>query len=142
MGGPPKPSATDPATPCRTLYTKIDRLNLPGLLRTFDFPDPNASSAKRDQSTVAPQALFLMNHPFVLASAKALTEHPDVVAAGGIDAKLGRIYARLFGRTPNADEVSLMREYLKGNDGPRAEAAAWQSLAQALFMANEFAFVD
>ena len=35
-------SLTDPGARRRTLYGHIDRLNLPGLYRTFDFPDPNA----------------------------------------------------------------------------------------------------
>ena len=71
----------------------------------------------------------------------ALMAQPDVAAAGDLDAKLDRIYARLFGRNPTADERAMVRDYLKGST-PKTEAAAWQSLAQALFMANEFAFVD
>ena len=52
--------------PRRTIYGFVDRLNLPGLYRTFDFPDPSTTSPRRDQTTVAPQALFLMNHPFMI----------------------------------------------------------------------------
>ena len=74
IGGPPFASPTDPATRRRTLYAQIDRLNLPGLYRTFDFPDPNATSPRRDQTTVPPQALFLMNHPFVRAEAEAMLQ--------------------------------------------------------------------
>ena len=69
IGGPPMPGLTGAGANRRTLYGFIDRLNLPGLYRTFDFPDPNATSPRRDQTTVAPQALFLMNHPFVIAAA-------------------------------------------------------------------------
>src|SRR5262249_53490464 len=47
----------------RSVYGFIDRLALPGLLRTFDFPSPDATSAQRDNTTVAPQALYLMNGP-------------------------------------------------------------------------------
>ena len=60
----------------RTLYA-FDRPAGPaGLYRTFDFPDPNATSPRRDQTTVPPQALFLMNHPFVRAAAAALANRP------------------------------------------------------------------
>ena len=80
IGGPPMPSLTGPGADRRTLYGFIDRLNLPGLYRTFDFPDPNATSPRRDQTTVAPQALFLMNHPFVIDAARAVLSRPEIVA--------------------------------------------------------------
>ena len=76
VGGPSMPDLTAPSSTRRTLYASIDRLNLPGLFRTFDFPDPNATSPRRDNTTIAPQALFLMNHPFVLESARALERSP------------------------------------------------------------------
>ena len=80
IGGPPMPSLTGTDAHRRTLYGFIDRLNLPGLYRTFDFPDPNATSPRRDQTTIAPQALFLMNHPFAIDAARAILSRPEVVA--------------------------------------------------------------
>src|SRR5262249_12127522 len=47
LGGPPAPDIADPKFVRRTLYAKIDRLNLPGLFRTFDFPNPDATSPER-----------------------------------------------------------------------------------------------
>ena len=64
----------------RTLYTFVDRLHVPGLFRTFDFPSPDATSPARDATLVPQQALFLMNSPFVLHQARALTARPDVTA--------------------------------------------------------------
>ncbi len=78
LGGPPMPGLTGPDANRRTLYGFIDRLNLPGLYRTFDFPDPNATSPKRDQTTVAPQALFLMNHAFAIDAARGILRRADV----------------------------------------------------------------
>ena len=65
IGGPSFAGLADPNARRRTLYAFIDRLGLPGLYRTFDFPDPNTTSPRRDQTTVPPQSLFMMNHPFV-----------------------------------------------------------------------------
>ena len=81
IGGPPMPSLTEPASNRRTLYGYVDRLNLPGLYRTFDFPDPTTTSPRRDQTTIAPQALFLMNHPFVIAAAHGILLRPETAAA-------------------------------------------------------------
>ena len=54
IGGPPMPSLTG-TEPRRTIYGFVDRLNLPGIYRTFDFPDPSTTSPRRDQTTVAPR---------------------------------------------------------------------------------------
>jgi hypothetical protein len=40
---------------------------VPEMLQIFDAPDPNLIVGQRDVTTVAPQALFLMNNPFVIA---------------------------------------------------------------------------
>ncbi len=56
----------------RGLYAYIDREDLPGLLASFDLPSPDASQAKRSQTTVPQQALYLMNSEFVIQQAKAL----------------------------------------------------------------------
>ena len=139
LGGPPMPALTGPGSDRRTLYGFIDRLNLPGLYRTFDFPDPNATSPKRDQTTVAPQALFLMNHPFAIDAARGVLSRPEIAREGDPDAKVARIYRLLYGLRPDADEVAMAREFLADRPGG---ADPWPALAQALLMANEFVFVD
>ena len=49
----------------RSLYLPVIRNGLPDVLQLFDFADPNATTPQRSSTTVAPQALFLMNSPFV-----------------------------------------------------------------------------
>ncbi|HZW29472.1 MAG TPA: PSD1 and planctomycete cytochrome C domain-containing protein [Isosphaeraceae bacterium] len=139
IGGPPMPSLTGPGANRRTVYGFIDRLNLPGLYRTFDFPDPNATSPRRDQTTVAPQALFLMNHPFAVDAARALIARPEVAAARDPDDKVNQLYRLIYGRAPGVDEVAMAREFLAGS---AVGTDSWRALAQALLMANEFVFVD
>jgi mono/diheme cytochrome c family protein len=119
----------------RTLYGYVDRLNVPGLYRTFDFPSPDATSPRRDNTTVAPQALFLMNHPAVLRAAKKLLERPDVAAEKDTPGKVDRLYRILYGRAASERERTLAQEYLN-RDG------AWERYAHALLLANEFVFVD
>ncbi|TMQ29469.1 MAG: DUF1553 domain-containing protein, partial [Planctomycetota bacterium] len=64
----------------RTVYAYLDRLNVPGLFRTFDFPSPDATSPQRDVTTVAPQVLFLMNNSFVLGQARQLLRRPEMAS--------------------------------------------------------------
>ena len=87
-------------------------MNLPGLMRAFDFPDPAASSPLREQTTIAPQALYFMNHTFVAQCARRLLKRPDVTRCSGVEKKIERIYQILFGRSPDNDEQSLALGFL------------------------------
>jgi hypothetical protein len=121
----------------RTLYAHLDRLNVPGIYRTFDFPSPDSTSAKRSETTVPPQALFLMNHPFVMECAKNLVNRPDVASLTEPNKKLDRVFAILYSRKPTDRERALAVEVLAGDP-----AKAWPRFAQALLMTNEFLFID
>src|SRR5207249_37440 len=54
----------------RSVYTPVFRNRMLELFEVFDFADPNVCMGKRNVSTVAPQALYLMNSPFVMDLAK------------------------------------------------------------------------
>ncbi len=137
VGGPSVSDITAPASTRRTLYGHLDRLNVPGLYRTFDFPSPDATSPQRDATTVSPQALFLMNHPFSIECARRLVRRPDVAAEKDVAGKVTRLYRLLYGRAPKSEELLLAEEYLRdGGD------VAWERYGQALLMADEFVFVD
>jgi hypothetical protein len=139
VGGPPVRDITAPSATRRTVYGFIDRLNLPGLLRTFDYPSPDATSPQRDTTTVPQQALFLMNNPFVIQSARTLLQRPEVAAEKDAARKIARLYRLLYGREAAAEEVKLAGDYLAEAGGT---AAAWERYAQGLLLANEFVFVD
>jgi hypothetical protein len=138
IGGPPVRDIASAGATRRTLYGYIDRLNMPGLYRTFDFPSPDATSPRRDSTTVAPQALFLMNHPFVLTAARRLLARPEVARDKDTMAKVEHLYRLLFVRPPTVQETTLAREYLS----EKATAAEWERYVQALLLTNEFVFVD
>ena len=60
----------------RTLYSQISRMNLNPMLARFDFPDPNAHSATRFETTTPLQKLFLLNSPVHGASGKCSGNPP------------------------------------------------------------------
>src|SRR5205814_7141428 len=66
------PSIRDLNTNRRTLYVMTIRSDRATYQSLFDAADSTSIVEKRINSTVSPQALFLMNHPFALAQAKAL----------------------------------------------------------------------
>jgi hypothetical protein len=136
-GGPPVKDMQG-SSGRRTVYGFLDRLHVPGLFRTFDFPSPDASSPQRDATTIPQQALFLMNNPFVLECARALVQLPEIAAENDCARRVDRLYRRLYGRGATADEVSLAREFTGGE----METLRWVRYVQGLLMTNEFAFVD
>jgi hypothetical protein len=128
IGGPSVKDALNPGSRRRTLYSWVDRLQVPGLFRTFDFPSPDTSSPARERTLVPQQALFLMNSPLALHAAKGLATHTN----GDIKA----IYKIAMGREPDAEELRLSRAYVE------ASKVNVVRLAQALLLSNEFVFVD
>ena len=54
----------------RSVYMPVFRNALPELFEVFDFADPSICTGRRNTSTVAPQALFLMNNSFVIEQAQ------------------------------------------------------------------------
>ena len=139
LGGPPVKNIADPAATRRTLYGYIDRLNLPGLYRTFDFPNTDATSPERVATTIPQQALFLMNSPIVQASAKHLLARADVAAAADADKKVERMYRIVLGPRAGGGRNQPGPTILERR-GPRP--AAWEEFAQGLLLTNEFVFVD
>ncbi len=84
-----------PFTKRRTVYGYIDRQNLPGVFRTFDFASPDATSPQRHITTVPQQALFMLNSAFVIEQARALaTSFKSQPREADIQALYARIYAR------------------------------------------------
>ena len=127
----------------RTVYCFIDRQNLPGLLRTYDFASPDATVGQRHITTTPPQALFLMNSSFVVEQAREFAARPDVAGLASDAQRIDRMYRLAYGRPPEADEVALGLRFLKeAAAGPSSRLSPWEQYAQVLLEANEFAFVD
>jgi hypothetical protein len=129
----------------RSIYGFIDRQNLPGVFRTFDFASPDATVGLRHTTTTPPQALFLMNAPFVVEQARALAARPDVTNLATDAQRIDRMYRLAYGRPAEADEVAVGEQFIKEAAAENQAAnrlSAWEQYAQVLLLSNEFAFVD
>ncbi len=139
LGGP---STRDFAAPRRTLYLMTIRSDRSSFGPLFDAADSTAMVDRRVVSTVAPQALFLLNHPFAIDQARALGDRLRSLPVDD-DARIARGYLTLYGRGPTAEETAVGRDFLvrAGGSGGSPEAA-WHAYAQVLLCANEFLYVD
>lgn len=113
VGGPSVQITEVPFPTRRSLYAFIDRQNLPGLFRTFDFASPDTHAPKRYETTTPQQSLYLLNSPFVLEQAAHAAQH----ATGG-DSNLSdeeriiRLYRTVLARRPTDEELQAARAFI------------------------------
>ncbi len=127
----------------RSIYLPLRRSNLPTLYTLFDFGDATTPDGKRSSTTVATQALFVMNSPLVMREAKSLTDTVLKQAKTG-KRRIDEIYLRVLGRPPDANEIDTGLSYVQGlrqKWNTIDEEKAWASLTHALMASNEFMFV-
>ncbi|WP_422930595.1 PSD1 and planctomycete cytochrome C domain-containing protein [Singulisphaera sp. PoT] len=135
LGGP---SLRDLTNLRRTLYLTTVRSDRSSFGPLFDAADSTALVDTRTVSTVAPQALFLMNSPYVLEQSKALAKRL-IAQEPDRDRRIERAYAMLFGRPPGEAERQIGRDYLASIPG---DEDAWVAYCQTLICTNEFIYID
>jgi hypothetical protein len=126
----------DPESRRRTLYSEVSRMELNALLARFDFPDPNAHSAMRFETTTPLQKLFLLNSPFVLRQADALAEQLQQ-HGGSRQSKIEYAYQLLWSRQPTSEELQYAEDFVSADSQD-----VWTQYAQALLISNEMFIVD
>ncbi|MCZ2343477.1 MAG: PSD1 and planctomycete cytochrome C domain-containing protein [Bacteroidales bacterium] len=140
IGGPTF-NLADPTIHRRTVYAKISRHDLNGLLRLFDFPDANVTSDRRTQTTVPQQQLFALNSEFMIGQARAFAER--VQQAGSTEQeRITQAYRLAFGRKPDANELRLGMAFLQRKPTADDKLTPWQQYAQILLATNELMYID
>ncbi len=76
---------------------------------TFDLPDQNQTAASRNVTTVATQALTLMNNQFVLGQAELFASRLEQAAPGNLDQQVDLAYRIALTRTPTAEEALVAK---------------------------------
>jgi Protein of unknown function (DUF1553) len=113
IGGRPVKLFNEPYPQRRAVYAYIDRQNLPGTLRTFDFASPDLMNPQRSTTSVPQQALYMMNSPFVIAQAEALTDAPDFSSTAPEERHVQMLYERVLARKATPAEVKIAVDYVK-----------------------------
>jgi hypothetical protein len=119
----------------RSLYVFVRRNLRYPFFEAFDRPDTNASCPRRAVTTIAPQALTLLNSQLAHDTAQALDARIVREAGPDLDARIDRLYLTVLGRAPDALERRHARDFL-GRDRSLAH------LGLALINTNEFVYVD
>ena len=141
------PGTRDERSRRRSIYFTMKRSQLIGSMVAFDQPEPLVSQGSRPVTTVAPQALLLMNGPQVREWAEAFAARLEKEA--GDDGRIAHAYLTALGRPPGVDEAATARAFLAAQaasytaDGkPDATRRALADFAQVIFGLNDFAYIE
>ncbi|MCH2210501.1 MAG: DUF1549 domain-containing protein [Fuerstiella sp.] len=130
----------------RSVYVPVVRSAVYDVLQAFDFPDPAVPAGKRQTSTVAPQALMLMNS--VLSEEQTLAMARRLIDITDDRQKVFVAVGQVFNRPPGDEEISLALAFINevclslGDAEKEANLKAWQSYCRVLLSSNEFAYVE
>lgn len=148
MGGAAVELFAEPYPTRRTIYGFIERQNLPGVLRVFDFASPDATCPKRHETTVPQQALWLLNSDFAIEQAKSFVRRPDFAEIADPAARIRFAYETIYGREPESAETELGLAFTKDRSeteeggGGTVQLDRWERYVHALLCSNEFQFID
>ncbi len=112
VGGKPINLTDEPYSYRRSVYGYIDRGNLPELMQSFDFSDPDMPNSKRTSTIVPQQALFLMNSSMSVDVARRVVARPEITGAGDDLGRLIALYRVVFQRTPQPVEIDLALKFV------------------------------
>jgi hypothetical protein len=121
---------------CRSVYLIVKRSLKVPFLESLDFANSTSPTGVRTVTTTAPQALLLLNDPWLHQQAEHLSQR--IVAAAGAESlkQVELLWQLVYQRSVTDEELQLALEYLK--DKPEAMT----SLCRALLNSSEFLYVD
>ena len=151
----------------RSVYLPLKRERPSGeleILSVFDFPHPNDITGQRSNSTVATQALFLINAPMIKEQALKMAEHWIARVPEDDAERYRQLILAAYSRSVDhglatndatrseLDELTSAMEFLKfckdsmmasgDRSQEQATLAAWSELCHAILGSNEFMFYE
>jgi len=130
----------------RSIYFFIKRSKLIPMMVQFDAPDSLQGLGLRVNTTVAPQALYMMNNPHVRASAMDFAKKLKPLADKSPEDAVKSAYETAIGRAPTkfelADAVAFLKQESSTYDKGDALELALADFCQVLFGLNEFVYVE
>ncbi len=131
---------------CRSLYIPILRNALPDVFEVFDIADPSTVVGKRNRSTIATQALWMMNHPWVLEQSRATAERLLNENSGDRESVLEQASLHILGRKLSDAETTAIGSFLEPPISNRAASESAIDLEQltvviqSLYQSIDFRF--
>jgi len=101
----------------RTLYARVDRRNLADIFKTFDFASPDTTAGQRANTTVAQQALFMLNNKMLSDAAHNVVTRREFLMMPNDAARVTRLYQLVYQRDPEPLELKLGLRFIQDQTG-------------------------
>jgi mono/diheme cytochrome c family protein len=129
----------------RSVYIYLKRTLMVPFLETFDYTNTAESLGTRPVTTVAPQALLLLNGEFTSEQATALADRVRHEVGTDPKKQIARLFRLALGRLPTVKEGAIAAQLLQGAGSPQngtRRADSLRSLCLVVLNLNEFVYVD
>jgi mono/diheme cytochrome c family protein len=140
------PGTLDEKSRRRSIYFTVKRSKLMPMMVIFDAPEALGGMAERPTTTIAPQALHLLNSPQVREYARAFAQRIAPSAQTAMDEAVRRAYRQALAREPSASELREALAFLEQQQATypadRRREAALADFCQVLMCLNEFVYVE
>jgi hypothetical protein len=154
--GYPKDAKDDATTRRRSVYMFHKRLIPYPMFQAFDRPELMTSCARRQNTTVAPQAMVILNDRFVRSVARDFASllvqrqaAESVPAEFDLKPIIEQAFETSFARPPTESEIATSIQFVEAQAKARAARTERDPLVEALtdycqtlFGLNEFIYVD
>ncbi len=124
LGGKPINLTEEPYSYRRSAYGYVDRGNLPELMASFDFSDPDMPNSRRTTTVVPQQALFLMNSSMAVDVARKTLARPEVARASTDLHRIMALYRIIFQRTAKPQEIQMGVQFIQNETSVQDEIVA------------------
>lgn len=126
---------------CRSVYLFVKRSLKNPFLEAFDFANGHSPVGQRPITTVAPQALVLLNDGFVRLHAEHLAKRTATHSTDP-EQRIEALWRIVWQRRPTVTESELARSFLSIEFANQTDSDRWIALARAVLNSNETLFVD
>ena len=143
------PGTLDDASKRRSVYFTIKRSHIIPMLQVFDAPDALQGIGERPTTTIAPQALLLMNNASVRQCASHFARRIARAENDSLEAEIKLGYLIAMSREPSAaelaDSVTFVNQQMQSyrhSGKTNASELALTDFCQTLMCLNEFVYVN
>ena len=139
----------DPRQKRRSIYFTVKRSLLNPMLNLYDAPETLTSAGRRNSTTTAPQALLLINSPYIRELAQAFAARISQQPEDDLSTIVTNAFRLALNREPSKGELRAAIQFIKAqqkdyeqSNSSKTKSAALADFAQAMFSLNEFIYVD
>ncbi|MDA1179915.1 MAG: PSD1 and planctomycete cytochrome C domain-containing protein [Planctomycetota bacterium] len=127
---------------CRSVFLVVKRSLKDPLLESFDFANSHTPVGQRPVTTVAPQALMLLNDRFVQQRSEKIAQRL-IEQTTETESPIERLWQLIYQRASTQPEQTAVTEFLqKQSAAARTEHSAWTSVVRSILNSNESIHVE